>query len=149
LASASFGATPSCFRLERDEVGGVKSIFPIELAWDSTDGAEGEWSPEHYDAEIVYFEEKGPDLSCPLRKLLSLRCVIWNYGSAKLRASDGWNPSVQRASPGVGWRNRCNVLQTYCTMVSRAYQWEFRQTSKTGRRQASRVGKRPEGRSRD
>jgi hypothetical protein len=42
---------------ERDEegVGGVKSLFPVDLLWDSTDGAEGEWGPEHHDAEIVWF----------------------------------------------------------------------------------------------
>jgi hypothetical protein len=38
----------------------MKRLFPVEVLWDATGGAKGEWSPEHYDAEIVCFEEKGP-----------------------------------------------------------------------------------------
>jgi hypothetical protein len=40
LTSAAFGATLSSVRVERD-------LFPVEVLWDSTGGAKGEWSLEH------------------------------------------------------------------------------------------------------
>jgi hypothetical protein len=76
FASAVLGATLSCFRLERDEegVGGVKSLFPVELAWDVRLNGRSRRRMElgkHHDAKIVCFEEKGPGLSHP----------VWNTGS--------------------------------------------------------------------
>jgi hypothetical protein len=100
--------TLSCFGLERERerervekgVGGVKSLFPLKLLLDSMDGAEGEWSPEHHDTEIVCFDEKGPGLLIQFWKILSLRQRVCQIEGTRWMQT----PSVEKGPTGVRWR---------------------------------------------
>ncbi len=94
LTSAAFGSTLSWVKIEGVEVEGVKSLFPAEVCWKTADGIEEEWSEEQYDAEIVCFEDKWPGPTHQVWRLPSLKLVVWNQGSGRLKPPSGWKLQV-------------------------------------------------------